>query len=155
MTEPIEQPEPGQLEPADDDDAVLDMAAMRRVRREAAALRKRVHELESDNERLITQQAAAERREIEREASSVLADPADIWRTDEATQQAFVDAEFREIVPDAVRDAARLLTESKPHLARRATPPPTNQPVESLRPGASPQQESKPAATWFGAIRGS
>lgn len=159
-TEPIGEPIPTTElesdEPAGDDDAVLDMAAMRKIRREAAGLRKRVHELEADNERLITQQAAAERREIERQAAEVLVDPQDIWlHTSAEEQQAFVDSEFHEISRDRVVDAARALAESKPHLARPVvTPPPTQQPVEGLRPGASPEQ-TKPAATWFGAIRGS
>lgn len=158
MTEPVGTPIPEpttELEPADDSEPMT-LGEARKLRREHAGLRSRLKAAEADNERLITQQAAAERREIEREAASVLVDPQDIWlHTSAEEQQAFVDSEFHEISRDRVVDAARALAESKPHLARPVvTPPPTQQPVEGLRPGASPEQP-KPAATWFGAIRGS
>ena len=75
MTEPApEQPTPeltdtdAPVESADDVELPQDLEAAKKLRSEAANLRRRNRELEADNERLITQTAAWQRREIERTA---------------------------------------------------------------------------------------
>jgi hypothetical protein len=157
---PEPEPDPDVIDELADDDAPADMRAVRRMRAENKKLRHRLRESEANRATAeegrasdLARLAALEKREIEREASALLADPQDIWRTDEATQQEFVDQQFGEVIPDAVRDAARLLIESKPHLARRATPPPSDRPVEGLRSGAAPETKPKPTS-WAAAIRG-
>jgi hypothetical protein len=156
VSEPMPEVEPTTEEPAplgeDDVELPKDLEAARKLRNEARTLRQRNRELEEVNERLLTQAQAAQRREIERTAAEVLVDPADVWRIDPDTQQTWFDTEFGEIVPDAVRDAARALAESKPHLARPNTaPPPTDRPLEGLRGGASPEVK-KTETTWASAL---
>ena len=159
MTEPIGEPIPEPTtelepdEPAGDDEQVLDMRAVRRLRTENQKLRHQLREAEENYGGAAARLAAAERREIERElASSLLIDPQDIWRSDTEVQQSFVDEQFREVIPDAVRDAAEAIIAAKPHLAK-STPPPSSQPIEGLRPGASPAEKPKPTS-WAAAIRG-
>jgi hypothetical protein len=145
-----------EVEPASTDDVELpqDLEAAKKLRSEAANLRRRNRELEADNERLITQAAAAQRREIERTAAEVLVDPTDVWRVDPELQQSFYDTEFGEISSDHVIAAAKALIASKPHLARPNTaPPPTQRPIESLRGGASPEPKKKTEVSWSSALR--
>jgi hypothetical protein len=165
MTEQPEQvPEP--------DAQVLDAAevpeAARKLRSEARSLRQRLHAAEdeiakrdaeiakrdTDIERLVTQAAARQRADIEAAAAEVLVDPQDVWRVDPERQQQFYDEQFGEISRDSIMAAAKELAASKPHLARpNATPPPSAQPIEGLRPGASPEVKPK-ATSWSAALRG-
>ena len=166
--EPESDLEPEVIDELADDAAPVDMRAVKRLRSENARLRHRLREAEANRVTAeegkataeegrasdLARLAAMEKREVERAAEPYLADPSDLWlHTDEAAQREWVDQQFGEIIPDAVRDAARALVESRPHLARRATPPPTAQPLEGLRPGASPESKPKPTS-WAAAIRG-
>lgn len=147
---------------AADDEPVTDMRAVRRLRTENQRLRHQLREAEANRASMeeahigdLARLSNLERRAVESTVADVLADPADLWlHTTEAQQREWIDQQFGEVIPDAARDAARALIESRPHLARRAMAPPSNQPIEGLRPGASPQ-ESKPVASWHTAIRGS
>jgi hypothetical protein len=151
MTTPVDEPE---LEPDDNDEQPLDMRGVRKLRNENKRLRHLLRETEENRASDLARIAGFEKREVEREASSLLVDPEDIWRTDEATQQAFVDQQFGEVVGDRVREAAEAIITSKPHLARPPTArPPTDRPVEGLRSGAMPQEKPKPIG-WASAIRG-
>ena len=160
MTEPApEQPTPeltdtdAPVESADDVELPQDIEAAKKLRSEAANLRRRNRELEADNERLITQTAAWQRREIERTAGEILVDASDVWRVDPEVTQSFYDAEFGEISSDHVIAAAKALAAEKPHLARPNTaPPPTDRPLEGLRGGASPELK-KTEVTWASALR--
>ena len=144
---PTPTPEPG-------DDHPMSLGEARKLRRESAALRARAKAAEDDNERLITQNAALSRREVEHAAASVLYDPSDVWRVDPDVQQSFYDEQFGEVVGDKVREAAAALAASKPHLAKPPTaPPPSDRPIEGLRAGA--RVEEKPVApTWHSALHG-
>jgi hypothetical protein len=140
------------------DDAPQNLEAARKLRSENRNLRQRLHEAESaakvDVDALTARLAALERAEVERLAAQDLIDPADLWQTD-VTAQSFYDDAFTQIVPDKVRDATAALIKSKPHLARpprQATPPPTDRPIESLRPGASPEPR-RTEVTWSSALR--
>lgn len=139
MTEPTPEPTESALaddeqvlldDVADDDEAVVDMRAVRRLRNEAKRLR---HLLREEQENRASEQkhresdlarlAAFEKRDVEREAAQVLIDAEDIWRhTDAETQQSFND-EFGEIVGDRVVEAAKRLASERPHLARREVGP--------------------------------
>ena len=69
-----------------DDDAPADMRAVRRMRAENKKLRHRLRESEANRVSAedaragdLARLAALEKREIEREAGAVLADPTDLW----------------------------------------------------------------------------
>jgi len=150
MTEPDES----LTEVNDDDDEVLDMRAVRKLRNENKRLRHLLRETEENRASDLARIAGFEKREVEREASAVLVDPEDIWRTDEATQQQFVDSQFHEVIGDRVREAAEAIIASKPHLAKPNTSaPPSDRPLEGLRSGAAPEGKPK-SPTWASAIRG-
>lgn len=157
MTEPIEPTPEGEIrveaptgeEPVDDE--VADLQTLRKVRREAASLRQRLHALETEHEGTVTRLSAMEHAEVERIASEHLIDPTDVWRQ-QPDLQSYYDEEFQQIVPDKVREATAAIIQSKPHLARPQRPP-TDQPVEGLKPGASPETKPKPV-TWSSALRG-
>ena len=144
----------------DDDAPVENMKHVRKIRAQNQRMRHRLREAEANrqaaeeaHERDLAKLADLERREIERAAAEVLADPTDLLRfADEAEQQSFND-EFGSIVADNVVAAAHRLAAERPHLAKRAFPPPTDQPVEGLKPGASPESKPKPTS-WQTAIRG-
>lgn len=150
------QAEPADVEVPDTDDVEVPdtIEAARKLRSENRSLRQRLHTAEADVEKLVTQQAAWQRAEIERTAAEVLVDPADVWRIDPDTQQSFYDQEFGEISVDGVVSAAKKLASEKPHLAKPNTaPPPSKQPIEGLRGGASPEPK-KTETTWSSALRG-
>jgi hypothetical protein len=151
--------EPTAPEPADDsvpDDAPADMASLRKVRHEAATLRAQLREARSTIESLEGATARAdalEHAEVERVAAEHLIDGSDIWRVDADTRQSFFDDEFHSLTRDRIVQAAKRLASEKPHLGRPPSgPPPSDRPIESLHPGASP--EEKPVeVTWSSALR--
>ena len=160
MTEPM--PDEARIihitEPESDevDEDTLDpraRAVMQKIRHEAAGLRARLHELESEHEGAVTRLSAMEHAEVERHAAEYLIDPSDVWRA-QPDLTAYYDAEFKQVVGDKVREAAEAVIASKPHLAKPpSAPPPSDRPIEALRPGA--RAEEKPAAvTWASALRG-
>jgi hypothetical protein len=159
MSEPIEPTpvlEDAVLEDAtdDDDDEILDMKAVRKLRSENRNLQSRLHEVQSGYERIVTQHGALLRRGVEQEAEKYLYDANDIWRADPDTQKEFYDEQFGDIIGDRVAEAARAIAASKPHLARPPQgPPPTDRPLEGLRGGASPE-DKPPAPSWYTALRG-
>ncbi len=161
MTESTPAPEP-----ADVDDSEFDpraREALQKAQREAKNLRTRLHDTEArlraveDNRASdLARLAAAEKRDVEREAAQVLLDAEDLWRhTDEATQQAFVDEQFHEIIPDRVREAAAAIIAQRPHLAKppAVTAPPTDRPLESLKPAARAVEPAR-ETSWARLLRG-
>lgn len=128
----------------------LDQA--RNLRSENKNLRQRMKAAEEGLQQASARLLAMQRAEVERLAASELIDPADLW-----TAHADVDGFLTDdgtIDPQRVTEAAQAITTVKPHLAaeKKIGPPPTNRPVEGLRPGASPAtQVSQP--TWADAIR--
>ena len=137
----------------DDDTSPQTLEQARKLRSENRSLRTRLRTAEADVERLATQAAAWQHREIERTAAEVLVDPADVWRVDPELQQSFYDDRFGEISTDGVIAAAEQLAQSKPHLAKPTnSPPPTDRPIEGLRGGASPEPK-RAEVTWSSALR--
>ena len=138
----------------DDVELPRDLEAAKKLRSEAANLRRENRELRADNERLITQAGARQRADIEAAAAEVLVDGADVWRVDPNLQQSFYDEQFGEISTDGVVAAAKKLASEKPHLARPpSAPPPSDRPIEGLRGGASPEPRQT-EVTWNSALRG-
>jgi hypothetical protein len=150
MTEPIDTTPPSPTampahlpgtEPADTetatklDESGWDPAAVteiRALRRENANWRTKYREAEQDMESAVSRLNAMQHAEVERIASQHLLDPGDIWRTG-----ADVDFsnELGELDAGKVAEAAQSLIADRPHLARPTiAPPPTNRPVEGLRP---------------------
>lgn len=156
MTEPITSDDvdtSGTVEVADDDEQVLDMAAMRKVRREAAELRKRNRELEEQLEGAAARETAHQRAMVEHAAAAAgMIDPSDFLAVHPDPSE-FAD-EFHNVVGDRVAEAAAALIASKPHLGRPVGAPPTDRPLEGLRPGARAPEDKKPAPSWATALRG-
>jgi hypothetical protein len=157
-------------EPQADDEAVDDSLldartreVLSKARREAANLRRRLHdaeqraaqvdELQEQLGAAAAREGARDKAEAERIAAESLIDPTDLW-AQSADVQRFYDDEFASIVPDKVREATAAIVKAKPHLARPQTaPPPSNRPIEGLRSGARPAEETKPI-TWASALHG-
>lgn len=94
------------------------------------------------------------RAEVERFAASVLADPKDLW-LGTASANDFVG-------DDGTVDEARVLEHvtalaaERPHWAienQRPTAPPSQRPIESLRPGATSRPVEPEAPTWSSVLR--
>lgn len=142
-------------EPEIDDDE-LDpraRAAMQKLRRECRSLRTRLHETEEEVGAQAAREMVRHRATIEAAAKAAgLVDGSDftLHHPDPAP---FLDEEFKDVVGDRVTEAAAALLEQKPYLGRAAAPP-TDRPIESLRPGASPEPAKKIEATWASALRG-
>ena len=102
MTESIES-----AEPADDSEPVLDMAAMRKVRKEAAELRKRNLELE-EQLGAATARETAHRRDVVAAAaqSAGMIDPSDFLAVHPDPAE-FLDEQFRTVIGDRVRRPPR------------------------------------------------
>jgi hypothetical protein len=181
MTEPIEPadlaartqvPEPDAdgvvtytPEAAPDESSLDDhtRAVLKKARSEARNLRERLHEAEqraNAAEEKYGEAAAVvsqyQLNEVKRLASEVLHDPDDLLRHD-PDMSAYFDTEFEGIInADNVVAAAKKLAAERPHLAKPIEPPPkppTDRPIESLRPGASPGE--KPASvSWSTVLHG-
>lgn len=154
---PQAAPEPEQVDTADDVEVPQTLEAARKLRSENRSLRQRLHAAEAANAELegaATRLSALEHAEVERIAAQDLIDGSDVW-TAQPDLTAFYDEEFKQVVPDRVREATQALIASKPHLARpNTTPPPSKQPLEGLRPGATPNEPKPKAHSWSSALRG-
>jgi hypothetical protein len=143
-----------------DDDEQMSVEEARKLRSENASLRRRLHErdeqyntLQAEHEGTMTRLGQLERAEIERIAGEHLIDATDVWQA-QPDVQAFYDEEYKQIVSDKVVETAKSIIAAKPHLARpQSAPPPSERPIEGLRPGAAPETKSK-TPTWASAIRG-
>ena len=135
--------------------AVADMRAFRRVRNPRRPnLRKRVHEPETDLERLITSWRVAaprSRTQAARCSSTHRYVARGTQRPTVVLRRAVRRHHRRQIVA-----AAKALAAEKPHLARpNAAPPPSQRPIEGAPSGATHPQSKPAAPTWASAIRGS
>ena len=143
-------------EQAEVDDDALDprtRAALSKLRRENHSLRSRLHESEEQVGAAAARETQRQRADIEAIAAEHLVEGQDIWRA-QPDMDAFIDEQFHEITRDRVVETAKQLASEKPHLARpNVSPPPSQQPIESLRPGASPEVKPKPTRG-AGALRG-
>lgn len=158
MTEPIETPP----EPQPADDEPMSLGEARKLRREHASLRQRLHEKDEqirDKDEQLGAAAAVvsayQLAEVKRVAGEVLHDPDDLL-AHQPDMTVYFDAEFAGMVnADNVVEQAKELIRQRPHLGKPQTaPPPTDRPIESLRPGASPAGEKTTAPTWAQALRG-
>ncbi len=154
MTEPIEPtPEPNA---EDVDESTLDeraRAAMQKLRSENRSLRSRLRDSEEQVGIASARLTAHHKAVIEAAAKAAgLIDPSD-FTVHHPDPNEFVD-EFADVVPDKVTEAVQALLEAKPYLGRPAGPPPTDRPLEGLRPGARAPEDKTPAPTWSTALRG-
>ncbi len=174
MTEPIEpaplgeesatwsqEPavEPAGEEPTAEDDVSDDeldprtRAAMQKLRRENQNLRTRLHESEEMVAGAAARATVHHKAVIEAAAAAAgFIDPTDFTLA-HPDPSPFLDEQFETIVGDRVAEAAEALLEAKPHLRRPVGAPPSQRPVEGLRPGASPEPR-KAEVTWSSALRG-
>lgn len=159
MTEPTHQ---SATDPAADTSARADapangslelpenLEAARKLRTENKRLRERLREMEGNYESAITRLGVLQHNEIERAAAEHLVDASDIWSA-QSDPAAFLDDEYSLVDPEKVAEAAKTLLADKPHLGTNynpTPPPPTNRPIEGLRPGAAPLAEPQPTPTW-------
>ena len=159
MTEPNE-PTPAPVDAIVDDDTDVDepvqtIEQARKLRSENRNLRARLHALEEEYAGASAVLSAMQLAEVKRVAGEVLHDPDDLLAHQPDLTQYF-DDEFTSMVSaDKVTEQAKALIAGKPHLARPTPgPPPTDRPIESLRPGARAPEDSTPAPTWASALRG-
>ncbi|WP_078322656.1 hypothetical protein [Mycobacteroides chelonae] len=153
----VPQPTPDEpnidLDPEVDDDALdVDAAgdsAARKARNEARGLRTRLRAAEGELETLRAVADRYHRSEIEQAASGELRDYRDLLDRHDLSEFIVGGA----IDADAVRKAANALAIERPHLASAPAAPPTDRPIETLTPGASPQRPPT-AAGWHTALRG-
>lgn len=66
----------------------------------------------------------------------------------------FLDEQFRDVVGDRVAEATKALLAAKPYLGRTVGRPPSERPIESLRPGASPEPKPDTGTSWSAALHG-
>ena len=163
MTEPNEpndQPTPADDNDADDttiEDSALDprtREAFKKLRSENHSLRTRLRDSEEQVGIASARLSAHHRQVIAAAAKAAgLIDPTDFTAAHPDPSE-FLD-EFHEVVGDKVAEAAKALIAAKPYLARPPSgPPPTERPIEGLRPGARAPEDKVPAPTWASAIRG-
>lgn len=173
MTDPIEptpedtatwsqEPEPEPLPQGEEDsdapdDAELDdrtRAYVAKLKREAQGLRTKLRDAEE-----IAGAAAARETVHTREAVAAAAAQAGLIDGNDLfiahpDPNEFLDEQFREVVGDRVAEATKALLATKPYLGRTRGTPPSDRPIEGLRPGASPQQQQPKTSTWSEALHG-
>ena len=171
MTEPTPTPEGEEVsapEPeATADESMLDdraKAALQKARREARSLRERLHATEEQVGQLQSQVgeqaaivSAMQLAEIKRLAGDLLHDPDDLI-AHQPDMSNYFDEEFTGIVSaDRVVEQAKELIRQRPHLGKPpqvAPPPPTDRPIEGLKPGATPDTKPSAPVGWSAVIHG-
>ncbi|KDF01934.1 hypothetical protein Y900_024145 [Mycolicibacterium aromaticivorans JS19b1 = JCM 16368] len=135
----------------DDDNSLDPDRRLRRARNEARNLRGRLRDTETERDALTAVVDGLRRSEVQRLAAAELADARDLL--DRHAVADFLD-EAGHVDPAKVSAAARALIADRPHTAAPpvVTAPPTNRPLESLRPGASPEMQPQ-ETTWASALR--
>lgn len=127
-----------------------DLAHVRKLRSENKNLRERAKTAEDQLGTLNAQVESFRRNEIERIAATVLADPKDLW-LGEVTPNDFL-GENGDIDHERVSAHVNDIAQQRPHWAlenQQAAAPPSNRPVETLRPGATPTNYPREAPpTW-------
>lgn len=125
---------------------------VRRARNEARGLRGRLRDTEAERDGLLAVVDGLRRGEVERLAATELVDARDLL--DRHAVAEFLDEAGR-VDPAKVSTAAKALIADRPHVAAPpvVTVPPTNRPLESLKPGGSPQRQPEPT-TWQSALGG-
>lgn len=160
MTEPTADTNPPASAPSGTSDGPSDdslelpqnLDQARNLRSENRNLRQRMKAAEEGLEQAAARLQAMQRVEVERLAATDLIDPTDVWIA-HSDVDGFLTEEGT-IDPQRVAEAAQAITSAKPHLAaeKKVGRPPTDRPVEGLRPGARPDAHvSQP--TWADAIR--
>jgi hypothetical protein len=156
--QPTAEPEPDESTPVGegDDDDQLDpraLAALQKLRRENQSLRSRLHEREEEIGRQAARETVHHLAAIEAAAKAAgFIDPSDFTLA-HPDPTPFLDEQFQSVVGDRVAEAAAELLAKKPHLGRSVGGPPTDRPLENLRPGASPEPK-KVETSWSSALRG-
>jgi hypothetical protein len=141
MTEPTPEPEtPPEPQPAPDDEPMT-VSEARKLRRESASLRARLHEAEEQLGAAAAVLSAYQLNEVRRIAGETLVDPDDLI-TRQPDMSAYIDEQFAGLVnADRVTEQAKALIAQRPHLAKpSAGPPPTDRPIEGLRSGTRPEE---------------
>ena len=138
-------------EPTQDDPHDLERA--RQLRAENKTLRGRAKSAEAQLEGLAERIEGFQREAITRAAGDILKSADDIF-TGGAAVVDFLD-EDGNVDLDAVRDAAGELVTERPHWGTGyvGDKPPTQRPVEGLRPGALPRDYTPPQQTWRDVLR--
>ncbi|GEE01119.1 hypothetical protein nbrc107696_15650 [Gordonia spumicola] len=131
------------------------VADVRRLKRENQALRARAKTAEQQAADLAARYDAAQRADVIRLAGEHLDDAEDLFRFHDPEAGALMDAlraDDGTIDADLVAEHAARIVEARPKLGvdyqPEPTRPPTDRPVESLRPGASPADAPATGASW-------
>ncbi|GED99697.1 hypothetical protein nbrc107696_01440 [Gordonia spumicola] len=146
--------------PAPPDDGTASIADVRRLKRENQTLRARAKAAEQQAADLAARYDAAQRADVIRLAGEHLDDAEDLFRFHDPEAGALMDAlraDDGSIDADLVAEHASRIVEARPKLGvdyqPEPTRPPTDRPVESLRPGASPLEEAPRGRSWTDVIQ--
>jgi hypothetical protein len=143
MTTEPNEPTPAPVDDVDEHDDVDEPQTIeqaRKLRAENRSLRNRLRALEEEYGAASAVLSAMQLAEVKRVAAEVLHDPDDLLAHQPDMAQYFDDEFTSMISADKVTERAKELIAGKPHLAKPPTaPPPTDRPIESLRPGARGQ----------------
>lgn len=141
--------------PAPADDGTASIADVRRLKRENQTLRARAKAAEQQAADITARYNAAQRADVIRLAGEHLDDAEDLFRFHDPEAGALMDAlraDDGSIDADLVAEHAARIVEARPKLGvdyqPEPTRPPTDRPLESLRPGASPTDAPATGASW-------
>lgn len=130
------------------------LEAAKKLRAENKKLRDRLRALETDHEAAVSRLDGMRHAEVERIAAEHLIDAADIWTAAQDVNNLVDDDGL--VDAGKVSEAAQALVAEKPHLGASYRPqnrPPTERPIESLKPGASPSRGQHSTPTWADVFR--
>lgn len=137
------------------DGDVATVADVRRLKRENQILRARAKTAEQQAADLTARYDAAQRADVIRMAGEHLDDAEDLFRFHDPEAGALMDAlraDDGSIDADLVAEHAARIVEARPKLGvdyrPEPTRPPTDRPIESLRPGATPADTPAAGASW-------
>ena len=157
--EPEPEPPPvGEVSEVDDvSDDDLDpriRAYVAKLKREAQGLRSKLRDAEEIAGAASARETVHTREQVAAAAAAAgLIDGHDLFIAHPDPNE-FLDEQFRDVVGDRVAEATQALLARKPYLGRAVGAPPTDRPLESLRPGASPEPKQPTTPSWSAALHG-
>ncbi|HCS59062.1 MAG TPA: hypothetical protein DIW80_19460 [Gordonia polyisoprenivorans] len=141
-------PSPAEMPATTPERHAIDLDRAKQLRAENKSMRDRAKTAEAERDTLRQRVEGFQRTEITRAAGDLLQTADDIF-TAGASVADFLDDDGN-VDTDAVRAAASDLLTERPHWGKGYTgdKPPTQRPIEGLRPGALPRDYQPPQLTW-------
>jgi hypothetical protein len=154
VVEPTEEPADTVGDVSDDELDPRTRAYVAKLKKESQGLRARLRDAEEQVGAASARENVHTREQVAAAAAQAgLIDGNDLFIAHPDPNE-FLDEQFRDVIGSRVAAATQSLLEQKPYLGRPVGAPPTQRPLEGLRPGAAPEPKAPTTPSWSAALHG-